>query len=556
MVRRSFLALPLLIPLSIPRDARAAFGDITADFSLGPAAHSCGQQFTTADEADFEAHLQHMGARSRTIASSEAMLECLTEVLVEGGEPTFGPERGISSDVEWGPYCLSCPGSIDASTSETDPFRDSLSAQGPQGKRRILAQRAWLAGQTSSAVIASCRETTETWGAAAHSPELRTGEHAEEIMYFSSSKVAEILGLGLPPASPSDVRYRELGALTWHEILHDRGFEHAGSGVLNHRRQIPHTYAACMSRIAFASDRDCTQTCGGDEFPIVRQFRLGSSVDGSFISSCECLPDPAVPRAPTSSQLPFDFFFDTYPIAVDSVGNVYRTADNTVWQTSPRGQLHFVGSTPRPVVALHAGADRVYVQTERYMYEWDGNQGWAYQTLVYGAAEFAVDDLGTLYKSTLNGIDRHRLGDSGWSWTGTPAETLYAGGDVLYATSLITDNINRRPAWLGVWEHAGGDGAGFVVDAMGVAFGISPSGNALYRYDGFGAWDWVGAGTEAVVAGRRVARLDSSGAARELEADGSWQVLGSDVLDVRAGGNTVVGLTMQGVRPTWVRFDR
>jgi N-acetylneuraminic acid mutarotase len=128
----------------------------------------------------------------------------------------------------------------------------------------------------------------------------------------------------------------------------------------------------------------------------------------------------------------------------------------------------------------------------------------SWQRIGSAGASFAVAT-DTVYGLTPTRNAVYRYDGSGTSWTriGGPAGQLYAGdwGRGLVATNPSTGDLYTYLGSPDSWRHTGGAGASFAV-ATDTVYGLTPTGNAVYRYNGSGlSWTKVGDAAHSIVAG-------------------------------------------------------
>lgn len=120
------------------------------------------------------------------------------------------------------------------------------------------------------------------------------------------------------------------------------------------------------------------------------------------------------------------------------------------------------------------------------------------------ATQIAIDDFGAVYLNQPGGISRLRPGIGvPVESVGGPAQTIYAGGDVLYATNSMGE-VWRRELTTAGWSRAGSAGAEFAVDTFGVLYGLSTDGSAVYRNNGGESWTSVGGAARGLAASHRL----------------------------------------------------
>ncbi|GHH94538.1 M64 family metallopeptidase [Streptomyces capillispiralis] len=128
----------------------------------------------------------------------------------------------------------------------------------------------------------------------------------------------------------------------------------------------------------------------------------------------------------------------------------------------------------------------------------------SWQLIGSAGAQFAITN-DTVYGLTPSKNAVYRYDGSGTSWTkiGGPAGTLYAGdwGRGLLATNPSSGDLYTYLGRPDSWRLTGSAGAQFAV-ASDTVYGLTPSRNAVYRYEGSGlAWTKVGDAAHSVVAG-------------------------------------------------------
>ncbi len=244
--------------------------------------------------------------------------------------------------------------------------------------------------------------------------------------------------------------------------------------------------------------------------------------------------------------------FQTYPIAVDSLGRVYRIADSRTFYRIANGTVTRLATVDEDLEQMHGGGSYAFARGRTTIFRTEEER------LIVGLRlpllpndSLTVDDQGNLYRNSDAGVFLWRDFESEWTWLSPAVWDLYVGGGNVYATDFWTQDISRYDASSNDWVRVGGPGAEFAVDASGTLYGLSPSRDAIYRLNNSGQWRWVGGPAAHIFADRRVAATNDRQVAYELEADGTWQYLGSDVLDIVTGGDTMLGLRTSNGTSHW-----
>lgn len=141
---------------------------------------------------------------------------------------------------------------------------------------------------------------------------------------------------------------------------------------------------------------------------------------------------------------------------------------------------------------------------------------------------------GEVYQWSGSGTKWNKIGPATWN--------IYAGGYGLFG--VRSDGNIYRYLGSSRWELIGAPGLTFAVTDESV-YGLTPDGNAIYRYSGSGtAWDWVGPGAWNIYAGGlgvfANAKSDN-GLWQYLNSPGSWRRVGGVGRDFAVGQFTMFG---------------
>lgn len=194
-------------------------------------------------------------------------------------------------------------------------------------------------------------------------------------------------------------------------------------------------------------------------------------------------------------------------LALDGQGNLYGISpDGSAvyrWDGKPMAWTMVGG----PGGSIIGGGGRLFATSPGTgdLYAYDGSpMSW---TRIGGPGKaFAVDGTGRLYGISPTGGDVHRWDGKPMAWTkvGDHATALHAGGCALYAERGANRDLYLYRLAGAVWTKVGGPGKAFTVDGNGRAFGLSPSGDAVFRYEGSTAnphhWVKVGGPAAALAA--------------------------------------------------------
>lgn len=135
---------------------------------------------------------------------------------------------------------------------------------------------------------------------------------------------------------------------------------------------------------------------------------------------------------------------------------------------------------------------------------------------------------GDVYEWSGSGTTWRKIGPATW--------TIYAGGYGLFGVRP-GGNIHRYLG-SGRWELIGAPGLTFAVTDESV-YGLTPDGNAIYRYTGSGTtWDWVGPGAWNIYAGGLglfADFKDHSGIFQYLGSPDQWRRVGATGQDFAVG---------------------
>ncbi|MGB8022282.1 MAG: hypothetical protein WCF04_13715 [Candidatus Nanopelagicales bacterium] len=193
--------------------------------------------------------------------------------------------------------------------------------------------------------------------------------------------------------------------------------------------------------------------------------------------------------------------------ALDGHGHLYGVSpDGSAvfrWDGQPMAWTKIGG----PAGSIFGGGGRLFATNpstgDVYGYD-NAPMSW---TKVGGPGKgFAVDGTGRLYGISPTGGDVHRWDGKPMAWTkvGDQASALHAGGSALYAERGANRDLYLYRLAGAVWTKVGGPGKAFAVDGMGRAFGLSPAGEAVFRYEGSTAnphhWVKVGGPAAALAA--------------------------------------------------------
>ncbi|WP_223183578.1 MULTISPECIES: M64 family metallopeptidase [unclassified Streptomyces] len=198
---------------------------------------------------------------------------------------------------------------------------------------------------------------------------------------------------------------------------------------------------------------------------------------------------------------------------IGSAGAEFAVTNDTVYGLTPsRNAVYRYDGTGTSWTRIGGAAGHVYAgawglvatnPSSGDLYRFLGTpDNW--QHIGSAGAEFAVTN-DTVYGLTPSRNAVYRYDGTGTSWTkiGGPAGHLYAGdwGYGLLATNPSSGDLYAYLGKPDSWRLTGSAGASFAV-ATDTVYGLTPSRNAVYRFDGFGtAWTRIGDAAYSFAAG-------------------------------------------------------
>lgn len=237
--------------------------------------------------------------------------------------------------------------------------------------------------------------------------------------------------------------------------------------------------------------------------------------------------------------------FDAAPVRGSSLYALSSGRDS-VWRWSGSGQSWTrVGAAADRLVAGGYGLFSVQPLTGD-LFRYNGTPGsW---TRVSGPAQEFVVNAAGLYRRDSTGVSRWTGTDTIWTRIGGPARNLYAGGDDLFATNVLTGDIYHYNDAPMQWTRVGHGGRTWAANA-----------NGLYGLNAFGVFHWSGTGTTWIHVGGPAGSLYAGGATlhatdlltgelnRYLNSPHSWEHAGPSARSFAACDDALYALREDGV---------
>jgi hypothetical protein len=534
---RGTIPLLMLLPACLtgaeedhPQDSRASQAALqgSSTFTRHPDQPCPDDIVTDLDMLMFERAVQEAARVGRTVATSEAMKDCLSQVMTVGNIKFPAPH----SSLPWGPY--------EPNDAPTDPFNSGvLQAANLHTRRATHMVNVWNHTKSILDIKGHCWNAGGT--GASQGPRIHTSWFKPEVMNWrQATVVSAVIEWNAGGTRRRDVA-NSLAATAWHEAMHTHGYEHDGTEA-NHVRKVPHIVGVCMADILTKSFANCSQTCATGELNTV------SSFNGT---GCTCVADPAAPQVASSTV--------TQPgsatrLTVDSWGRAYMLSSGTVFR-HPIDVANY-GTVPGKTISdIFAGGLQIYaLTTDGGLYR---GLGGAWETIQSsGVLQVAVDDFGTPYYRTASNVMVKRLGSAApVSIRSSAATSIVAGGDRVYATIPGNGDIQMYDHEHNTWFLAGSAGAQFAVDSHGVLHGLSPDMQLVVRNerDEHGNhWNNVGGAAASITAGNHLFARNSGGSVYERYPNGKWELVTSGGARVQERGGGIWGILNGSI----IRFQR